>query len=149
MCRKTLWCISFDAVCALAMQIPRYSTLREGSTAHGFSEIALDHGPFWWPVGEGWKFASIKAALIFIQRHKWRASCIGTGAQRIIESLGKLECVLWPGPISSTTDILRIFVSAVRGMFNHLFFPVFRAINFQRMSFADKKPRTKRSIQCR
>lgn len=37
-CRKTLWCISFDAVCALVMQIPRRPAGRPALAARIFRD---------------------------------------------------------------------------------------------------------------
>lgn len=58
--RKTLWCISFDAVCALVMQIPPPT---------GSALAALDFQRYlhaFSAVREGWKFRIAKGALILI-----------------------------------------------------------------------------------
>lgn len=62
--RKTLWCISFDAVCALVMQIPRRPDDRPALAAWVFRDTVAPSA--FSAVREGWKFRIAKGALILI-----------------------------------------------------------------------------------
>lgn len=62
--RKTLWCISFDAVCALVMQIPHRLADRPALAAWIFRDT--DALAAFSAVREGWKFRIAKGALILI-----------------------------------------------------------------------------------
>lgn len=89
--RKTLWCISFDAVCALVMQIPRRPALA--------AWIFRDTGGARCLFGrsrEGWKFRIAKGALILIctsatARRITLPPCITHGSRMEIDCIRKRD----------------------------------------------------------